>query len=82
MANRKARNNSGITINCHSNFVTLKTQKKIHLLQQSQCSFRKTRTYSEIQVIGACEHSPLYAKFMNILPNKKKRKEDMLYLSY
>ena len=65
-----------------SNFVTSETQKKTHLLQESLCSLRRMSTDSEILLMGACEHLPLYAKFMNILPNKRKRKEDVFFLSY
>jgi len=61
---------------------TIETQKKTHLLQDSQCSLKRTSIDSEILLIGACEHLSLYDKFMNISPNKRKRKEDAFFLSY
>ncbi|KEH29413.1 hypothetical protein MTR_4g036475 [Medicago truncatula] len=61
---------------------TLETQKKTHLLQESWCSVRRTSTYPEILMMGACEHLLLLAKFMEFLLNKRKMKDDVFFLSY
>jgi hypothetical protein len=65
-----------------SNFGTSKTQNKTHLLQESQWHLRRTSTYSRKAKIGAREHLLLLAKFMEFLLNKRKRKDDVFFLSY
>ena len=65
-----------------SNFVTSETQNNNHLLQESNCHLRRTNTYSSKANIGAREHLTLLAKFMEFLSNKRKRKDDVFFLSY
>ena len=65
-----------------ANFVISETQNKIHLLQESQCRLRRTSTYSKKAKIGAWEHLILLTKFMEFLPNKRKKKDDVFFLSF
>ena len=65
-----------------ANFVISETQNKTHLLQESQCHLRRTRTYSRKEKIGAWEHLIHLTKFMEFLPNKRKKKDNVFFLSY
>ena len=68
--------------NPSSNFVTSENLNKNHLLQESQCHLGRTITYSRKAKIGAREHFLILAKFMEFLPNKRKRKDEVFFLSY
>jgi hypothetical protein len=66
----------------YKTFVTSETQKKVHYQNESLCSKRTKNTSSEILLMGAFEHSPLYDKFMEFLLNKRNRKDGVFFLTY
>jgi len=57
-------------------------QNKTHLMQEFQCHLKRTSTYFIKAKIGAWEHLLLLAKFMEFLPNKRNRKDDVFFPSY
>ncbi|KAK2353096.1 hypothetical protein QL285_090761 [Trifolium repens] len=68
-------------------YVTFESQpmelkERNHLPNKHQSSPRWENPYSKDLVIGAWEHLILYAKFMDFLPNKWKKKDDMFFLTY
>jgi len=56
--------------------------KKIHSKQKSHCSPIRKDTNPIRLHIGSLEQLPLYAKFMEASPNKRKMKGDVFFLSY
>jgi hypothetical protein len=68
-------------------YVTFESQpmelkERNHLPNKHQSSPRWESPYSKALVIGAWEHLILYAKFMDFLPNKRKKNDDMFFLTY
>jgi len=45
-------------------------------------SIRRKDINSKIILMGSWEHLLLYVKFMELLPNKMKEKNDVFFLSY
>jgi hypothetical protein len=58
--------------------VTPETQNKVHWQKESRCS-RRTKS---INSDGSMQTLTLYSKFIDILPNKRKRKDNVFFLSY
>ncbi|MCH95755.1 hypothetical protein A2U01_0016737 [Trifolium medium] len=52
------------------------------LKKESYSSLKWESAYSKSLVIGAWEHLILYAKFMELLTNKRKKKDDVFLLSF
>jgi hypothetical protein len=59
-----------------------KIKENGHLNKELYSSLRWESAYSKSLVVGASEHLILYAKFMEFLPNKRKKKDDVFFLSY
>ena len=57
-------------------------KERNHLSKKYQSSPRWGSPYSKALVIGAWEHLILYVKFMDFLPNKRKKNDDMFFLTY
>jgi len=57
--------------------------KEITCVQMDACpSLRWEVTTSRSLLVGAWEHLLLYYKFMEFLPNKGKKKDDVFFLTY
>ena len=57
--------------------------KEITCVQMDACpSLRWESLNSKILTVSACEYLVLYAKFMEFLPNKRKMKGDIFFLSF
>ena len=74
-------------VNYFDIYVTLESQpmelkERNHLPNKHQSSPMWEIPYSKALVIGAWEHLILYAKFMDFLPNKRKKNDDMVFLTY
>ncbi|KAK2367042.1 hypothetical protein QL285_080361 [Trifolium repens] len=60
----------------------MKLKEKNHLPKKHQSSPRWENAHSISLVAERWEHLLLYAKFMEFLPNKRKKKDDMFFLTY
>jgi hypothetical protein len=60
----------------------MELKERNHLPNKHESSPRWENPYSKALVIGAWEHLILYTKFMDFLPNKRKKKDDMFFLTY
>jgi hypothetical protein len=83
----KPKKNGIRRVNHDDLYVTLESQlmeleEKDHLPKKHQPSSRLESTHSMSLFVGAWGHLILYAKFMEFLPNKRKKKDDMFFLTY
>jgi hypothetical protein len=60
----------------------MKLKERNHLPNKHQSSPMWEIPYSKALVIGSWEHLILYMKFVDFLPNKRKKKDDMFFLTY
>ncbi|PNX64406.1 hypothetical protein L195_g054002 [Trifolium pratense] len=72
--------NVNLYATCESQPMEIK--KKRHLKNEHYSSLKWESAYSKSLVVGAWEHLILYVKFMEFLPNKRKKKDDVFFLSY
>ncbi|KAK2388885.1 hypothetical protein QL285_062522 [Trifolium repens] len=83
----KPKKNGIRRVNHDDLYVTLESQlmeleEKDHLPKKHQPSSRLESTHSMSLFVGAWGHLILYAKFMEFLPNKRKKKDDVFFLSF
>ena len=57
-------------------------EENIHLQKDTHFSLWWVVTISRSLLVGACEHLLLCYKFMEFLPNKRKKKDYVFFLSY
>jgi hypothetical protein len=60
----------------------MKLEEKDHLPKKNQPSSRLESAHSMSLFVGAWGHLILYVKFMEVLPNKMKKKDDAFFLSF
>ncbi|KAK2386678.1 hypothetical protein QL285_060541 [Trifolium repens] len=60
----------------------MKLEEKDHLPKKNQPSSRLESAHSMSLFVGAWGHLILYVKFMEVLPNKRKKKDDAFFLSF
>ena len=60
----------------------MELKERNHLPNKHESSPRWENPYSKALVIGAWEHVILYAKFMDFITNKRKKKDDVFLLSF
>ena len=83
----KPKKNGIRRVNHDDLYVTLESQQmeleeKDHLPKKHQPSSRLESAHSMSLLVGAWGHLILYAKFMKFLPNKRKKKDDVFFLSF
>ena len=83
----KNKKNGMRRVNHFDIYVTFESQpmelkERNNLPNKHQSSPRWENPYSKALVIGAWEHLILYTKFMDFLPNKRKKKDDIFFLTY
>ncbi|KAK2395289.1 hypothetical protein QL285_057034 [Trifolium repens] len=83
----KAKKNGIRRVNHDDLYMTLESQlmeleEKDHLPKKHQPSSRLESAHSMSLFVGAWGPLILYAKFMEFLPNKRKKKDDMFFLSF
>jgi len=61
---------------------TMGMKEKIHLQENTHSSVWWEVTMSRSLLVGAWEHLFLCVKFMEFLPNKRKKKDDVFFLTY
>jgi len=57
-------------------------KKNIHLQEKIHSSIWWDATISKSLLVGAWEHLLLCYQFMEFLPNKRKKKDDVFFLTY
>ena len=60
----------------------MESKKECHLKKEHYSSLKWESAYSKSLVVGAQKNLTLYVKFMQFLPNKRKKKDDVFFLSY
>jgi len=74
-------------VRCVDLYLTMETrsiemEENIHLQKETHSSLSWESSNSKGLTVGAWEYLTLCAKFMEFLPNKRKKKDDIFFLSY
>jgi len=74
-------------VRCVDLYLTMETrsmemEEKIHLQKETHSSLKWEVTISRSLLVGAWDHLLLSYKFMEFLPNKRKKKDDVFFLTY
>ncbi|CAJ2660684.1 unnamed protein product [Trifolium pratense] len=60
----------------------MESKKECHLKKEHYSSLKWKSTYYQGLAVRGWGHLTLYVKFMEFLPNKRKKKDDVFFLSY